>query len=196
MNDYIALILGIACARIGGELFVRGTVGLAHWARVSPGIIGSTIAAFATSSPELSVSINAAMAGEPQIALGDALGSNVVNIAPILAIALIISEIQSPRGSVKRDFPVALLVPVITSVLILDGVLSRLDGLLMLSMFIAWLVAAVFEARQQRGAIEALPGGRHGWLATLFCVVGLALLIAAEFNRYRSTSYCCCVRHR
>lgn len=179
MNDYIALILGIACAGIGGELFVRGTVGLAHWARVSPGIIGATIAAFATSSPELSVSINAAIAGEPQIALGDALGSNVVNVALILAIALIISEIQSPRGSVKRDFPVALLVPIITSVLILDGVLSRLDGLLMLSLFFAWLVASVIEARKQRGATEALPGGRDGWLATLFCVVGLALLIAA-----------------
>ncbi|MCK9619999.1 MAG: hypothetical protein M0R47_05625 [Methylobacter sp.] len=96
MNDYIALILGIICAEIGGELFVRGTIGLAHWTRVSPGIIGVTIAAFATSSPALPVSINAAMAGEPQIALGDALGSNVVNVALVLAIALAISGIQSP----------------------------------------------------------------------------------------------------
>ncbi|MGZ8193494.1 MAG: sodium:calcium antiporter, partial [Methylobacter sp.] len=79
MNDYIALVLGVVCAGIGGELFVRGAVGLAFWARVSPAIIGTTIAAFATSSPELSVSINAAMAGKPQITLGDALGSNVVN---------------------------------------------------------------------------------------------------------------------
>ncbi len=75
MNDYVALILGVVCAGIGGEFFVRGAVGLAHWARVSPGIIGATVAAFATSSPELSVSISSAMAGEPQIALGDALGS-------------------------------------------------------------------------------------------------------------------------
>jgi cation:H+ antiporter len=179
MNDYITLPLGIACAGIGGELFVRGAVGLAHWARVAPGIIGVTIAAFATSSPELSVSINAAMAGEPQIALGDALGSNVVNVALILAIALIISGIQSPRDSVKRDFPVALLVPVITGVLFLDGMLSRLDGLLMLSLFLAWLIATVIEARKQRSAAKSASGEHHGWIAALFCIIGLAFLIAA-----------------
>ena len=75
MNDYLALILGVICAGIGGDLFVRGAVGLAYWARVSPGIIGATVAAFATSSPELSVSISSALAGKPQIALGDALGA-------------------------------------------------------------------------------------------------------------------------
>jgi cation:H+ antiporter len=179
MNDYITLILGIACAGIGGELFVRGAVGLAHWARVSPGIVGVTIAAFATSSPELSVAINAAMAGEPQIALGNALGSNIVNVALILAIALAISGIRSPRDSVKRDFPVALLIPLVTGALFLDGMLSRLDGLLLLSLFLAWLVAAVIEARKQRNAMEAVPSKKHGWRSALFCVVGLAFLIAA-----------------
>ena len=179
MNDYVALILGVTCAGIGGELFVRGAVGLAHWARVSPGIIGATVAAFATSSPELSVSINSAMAGRPQIALGDALGSNVVNVALILALALVISGIKSPRDSVKRDFPVALSVPIITGVLFLDGELSRFDGLLMLSLFLAWLVAAVIEARKQRSVAEEVLGEHRGWVAILSCIVGLAFLIAA-----------------
>ncbi|MFZ5605366.1 MAG: sodium:calcium antiporter [Pseudomonadota bacterium] len=97
MNEYIILLLGVMCAGIGGELFVRGTVGLAGWARISPGIIGATVAAFATSSPELSVSISSALAGKPQIALGDALGSNVVNVALILGIALVISGVQRQR---------------------------------------------------------------------------------------------------
>ena len=121
MNDYLALILGVVCAGIGGELFVRGAVGLASWARISPGIVGATVVAFATSSPELSVSINAALAGKPQIGLGNALGSNVVNVALILGLALLISGIQSPRDSIKRDFPVALLIPIITGVLFLDA---------------------------------------------------------------------------
>lgn len=69
MNNYVALSMGIVCAGIGGELFVRGAVGLGHWTRISPGIIGATLAAFATSSPELSVSINAALTGIPEIAL-------------------------------------------------------------------------------------------------------------------------------
>lgn len=84
MNDYVILFLGVTCAAAGGELFVRGTVGIAHWLRVSPGIIGATVAAFATSSPELSVGIMAALEQRPQISLGDALGSNVVNIGLIL----------------------------------------------------------------------------------------------------------------
>jgi len=179
VNDYVALILGVVCAGIGGELFVRGAVGLAHWARISPGIIGATVAAFATSSPELSVSINAAMAGKPQIALGDALGSNMINVALILALALVISGIQSPRDSVKRDFPVALLIPVITGVLFLDGELSRVDGFLMLSLFLAWLAAAVIDARKQRSAAEEVLGEQRGWLVVLSCVAGLAFLVAA-----------------
>lgn len=179
MNDYTMLLLGFVCAGIGGELFVRGAVGLAHWARISPGIIGATVAAFATSSPELSVSVNAALAGEPAIALGDALGSNVVNVALILALALVISGIQCPRDSVKRDFPVALLIPIISGALLLDGVLSRIDGVLMLGMFLVWLVAAAIEARKQRNAADAVLGEHRGWLIVVSSVAGLALLLAA-----------------
>lgn len=178
-NDYAALVSGVVCAGIGGELFVRGAVGLAHWARVSPGIIAATVAAFATSSPELAVSVSSAMAGRPQIALGDALGSNVVNIALILALALLVSGIRSPRDTVKRDFPVALIVPVITGVLFLDGVLSRIDGLLLLGMFLSWLVAAIIEARKQRSAAGRVLGEHRGWLALALCIVGLAFLGAA-----------------
>lgn len=179
MNEYAALLLGVLCAGIGGELFVRGAVGLAHWVRISPGIVGATVAAFATSSPELSVAISSALAGEPEISLGDALGSNVVNVALILALALVISGIKSPRHSVKRDFPVALAVPVITGVLFLDGVLSRYDGFLMMGLFFSWLAATVVEARKQRSAAEAVLGEHRGGLAVVSCVAGLGLLVAA-----------------
>lgn len=179
MNHYVALIMGVVCAGAGGELFVRGAVGLAHGLRISPGIIGATVAAFATSSPELSVSINSAIAGKPQIALGDALGSNVLNVALILATALVISGIQSSRESIKRDFPVALLIPIVTGVLALDGVISRFDGLLMLSLFLSWLAATVIQARRQRNAAEAILGERRIWHVLFSCIFGLAFLVAA-----------------
>ncbi|OGR69431.1 MAG: sodium:calcium antiporter [Elusimicrobia bacterium GWC2_61_19] len=179
MNEYCALVLGVVCAGVGGELFVRGAVGLASWARVSPGIIGVTVAAFATSSPELSVAVNAALAGKPQITLGDALGSNVVNIALILALALVISGIKSPRDSIKRDFPVALLIPLITGVLCLDGELSRFDGVMMLGMFFIWLAAVIIEVRSQRSTVVKVLGAQRGWLTVLSCVAGLAALAAA-----------------
>lgn len=179
MHDYLNLLLGIACAAAGGELFVRGTVGLAHWLRVSPGIIGATVAAFATSSPELSISLNAATSGHPQVALGDALGSNVVNIALILGISLAGAGIQCPRGSIRRDFPVALLVPLITGVFALDGVLARLDGLLMLVMFLGWIAATASEARRQRSVAGKVLGEHRKGIVLLSCVAGLVLLIAA-----------------
>jgi cation:H+ antiporter len=179
MNDYFALAIGALCAGIGGELFVRGSLGLAHWARVSPGIIGATVAAFATSSPELSISITAALRGEPQISLGDALGSNVVNVALILAIALLISRIQSPRDSVKRDFSVALLAPVVMGVLLLDGLLSRIDGLIMLGIFLTWIITVMIEVRKQRSFADEILGEHRGWLVIILCVCGLTFLFAA-----------------
>ena len=143
MGDFALLLAGVVCAGIGGELFVRGVVGIAHWARISPGIIGATVAAFATSSPELSVSVSSALAARPEIALGDALGSNVVNVALILGLALVISAIRTPPGSIRRDMPVALLAPVLTGLLFLDGELSHLDGAVLMVVFVAWLAATL-----------------------------------------------------
>lgn len=179
MNNYFVLILGVLSAGIGGELFVRGTVGIARWARISPGIIGATVAAFATSSPELTVSVTAALLGTPQIALGDALGSNVVNVALILGIALSIAAIRCSRDSLKRDFPIALLVPVVTGVLALDSELSQFDGLIMLTMFIVWLVMVIIEVRKQRSATSEVIGEHQGWLAVLLSIIGFIFLITA-----------------
>ena len=179
MTDWIVLIAGVVCAGLGGEFFVRGSVGLARWLRVAPGIIGATVAAFSTSSPELSVSVNAAVTGNSQIALGDALGSNVVNVALILGLALVISAIRSPRDTLRRDFPVALLVPVATALFLIDGVLSRIDGILMLAGFLAWLVVTIVHAKAQRSAVSEVLSDRGKWLAVLWCGLGLPLLVLA-----------------
>jgi len=102
-----------------------------------------------------------------------------VNVALVLGLALVISGIQSPRDSVNRDFPVALLIPVLTGVLILDGVLSRIDGALMLCMFIAWILATVFEVRKQRRATTEVFGEHSKRRIFVSCMVGVALLVAA-----------------
>jgi cation:H+ antiporter len=173
------LLAGLALAGIGGEVFVKGVVGIARWARVPPGIVAVTLAAFATSSPELSVSVNAALDGKPQIGLGDALGSNVVNIGLVLGLALLIGAIKAPRDSLRRDFPVAILVPVLTAFLIIDGEVSRLDGLLMLALFIVWLGAVMVEAWRRRSAAETVLGERRHGMALIYCAGGLVLLILA-----------------
>lgn len=179
MNDHTALALGIACAGLGGELFIRGTVGLARWLRVSAGIIGVTVTAFATSSPELSVAISSALSGTPRIALGDALGSNVVNIALILGLALIAGRIRSQRKDIKRDYWAAVLSPLVIGVLAIDGVLSRVDGLLLLTAFTAWLIHVTVVARRQRSAAGEVLGEQREWLAIAYGAMGLGLLIMA-----------------
>ncbi|MDM7951798.1 MAG: calcium/sodium antiporter [Cyanobium sp. CZS 25K] len=177
--DYLSLGLGALAAGVGGELFVRGSVGLAHWARLSPGIIGATVAAFATSSPELSVATTAALQGKPQIALGDALGSNVVNVALILALTVVISGLRLPVESTRRDLPVALAGPILTGLLLLDGTLSRFDGLVLLGVFALWMGRVVLEVRQQRSVADEILGEQRGWLAVLLCAAGLVLLLVA-----------------
>ena len=180
LNDYGALATGIACGAIGGDFFVRGAVGLARWARVSPGLIGATVAAFATSSPELSVCISSATAGVPEITLGDALGSNVVNVALILALALLVAGHRTTPDVVHRDFPFALAGPLITGVLFIDGVLSRFDGILLMTVFLAWLIATIVEARKQRDATREACGERpRGGRASILCILGFVLLLIA-----------------
>jgi cation:H+ antiporter len=179
MNEYASLALGVACAGIGGELFLAGLLGLSGRARVSAGIVAATVAAFATSSPELAIAVGSALAGTPEISLGDALGSNVVNVALILGLAALIAAIHAPRETSRRDLFTALLVPLLLGALAIDGLLSRLDGGVLLIAFVAWLAAVVGEARRQRrGATPArdrMPLRRAAGLG----LAGLCLLLLA-----------------
>lgn len=177
--NVLFLLLGVLCAGLGGELFVRGTVGLAKSLRISPGIVAATVAAFATSSPELTVSITSALRGTPRIALGDALGSNVVNVALILGSALLIGVLHAPRGTITRDFPAALAIPVVTALLLMDGELSHIDGIILLVLFLLWFLLVVRQAQRERSAVEEVLGAYPPGRALAEGTAGLVLLIAA-----------------
>lgn len=177
--DLFLFLIGVLLAGGGGELFVRGTVGMARSLRISPGIVAATVAAFATSSPELTVAINSAVDGLPNIALGNALGANVVNVALVLGGALLIGSLHAPRGSVRRDFPTALVVPIVTAVLLVDGKLSRIDGVLLLAAFVAWLLAVIGAARRERSAVEEVLGAYPAGRALIEGAIGFALLVTA-----------------
>lgn len=179
MNNYLVLIAGIVAAGVGGELFVRGLIGVAHWARIPAGIVGATVAAFATSSPELSVAVLSAIEGRPELSLGDALGSNVVNVALVLGLALVVSAIHCPRDTVRRDFPVALLAPVLTGLLAYDGEISRLDAAILFAAFLAWLVWVVIETRRRRSAASSVLDSARIGSSVAFSAAGLGLLVLA-----------------
>lgn len=179
MNDLLLLFLGVVAAAAGGELFVRGAVGLAALSRVSPAIVGVTVAAFATSSPELSVGIMSARAGNPEISLGDVLGSNVVNIALVLGLALLVQPMRVPAGAIRRDLPLALLLPVILCLLGLDGRLDRMDSAVLALVFAGWLAMVVREAMQHRAPEDDVLGEHRWTLAIASSVAGLLLLVGA-----------------
>lgn len=183
MWDVIQLLLGVLLAGVGGELFVRGLVGLASWARVPPGIIGATVAAFATTSPEISVAVSASLQDASDMALGGALGSNIVNVGVILAVAAIVAPIRPGSASPLKDvtLPVVGLAAVI--LLGLDGEISRFDSIVLLGVFATWLGTKVIVARRERSAAEEVLGEpKHGravaeGLIGFFLLVGAGILI-------------------
>ncbi len=182
LTSILLLLVGVVLAWFGGSLFVDGAVGLARWARCPVAVIGVTVAAFGTSSPELMVAIQAAVDGVPQISLGDVLGSNVVNIALVLALVLSLSGMKADDAGVRRDWACALAVPFIMAAVLWDGWFSRLDALMLMGLFAAWLAMVVRHARRNRARNkdEVIEAGRASSLKIVFQVVaGLALLIAA-----------------
>lgn len=174
----LALLGGVVLAGLGGELFLRGVLGFARWLRIPAAIAAATLGAFATSSPELFVSTVAAARGEPAIGLGDATGSNVVNIALILAVALLIKPLAAPRTQISLDFATALAATAALALMALDGVISRIDGVLLLVGFAAWMTMHVRNARRQRSPAETdRPAGLLR--IAVDSAGGLALLVLA-----------------
>ncbi|MGE3856555.1 MAG: calcium/sodium antiporter [Dehalococcoidia bacterium] len=187
MTDAGLLIIGIVLAAVGGELFVRGAVGLAATLRVPPGIIGATVAAFATSSPELAVGVNAALAGTPTVSAGDVLGSNVANIALVLGAMFVFGAVRVDRRDVRRDLPLTIGAPLTLALLIWDGHLSRIDAGILITAFLAWLAQTVMQAWRERDHTAEVLGttpGRAVWLSlagvTLLIIAGRLVVTAAE----------------
>lgn len=180
MTDLTLILGAVLLAAAGGEAFLKSILGAALHLRVPKMVVATTLAAFATSSPELTVSSVAALAGQPEIGLGDALGSNVVNIALIFGLALLFGAIQTSRQDFGRDYYLALAIPVLTLLLVLDGHIARWEALLLLAAFLVWLAWTVRSALRQRDVAVAIEAGAlSGGKSLILGVLGLAALIAA-----------------
>ena len=134
--DYLFLIIGLAILLAGGKFLVDGASGLALKFGLSQGLIGLTIVAFGTSAPELLVSINAALKGTSDIALGNVIGSNISNISLVLGISALIFPIAILKSVIKLDYLAALTSSVIFYVMALNGNISRWEGLILFVLLI------------------------------------------------------------
>ena len=173
----VALALGIAFAAYGGERFVRGAVGLSIALRIPAGIIGATIAAFATSAPELAVSVFAAVEDDSAIALGNAVGSDLANLGLVLGIAAVMVPVVARWGDLRRDLPMALVAVVLVGMLGVDGTISRLDAAVLLVVFAGWITWAALDARRERSALPEAVGDASAGRAGVDALIGLVLLV-------------------
>lgn len=178
--DIVILLSAVPIAAVGGASFLKGMLAVSAWLRVPELLAATTVAAFATSGPEMAVSSMAAISGSPGIGLGDALGSNVLNLGLILGIALLFGPMAVRVAQCRRDYVLALIVPSLTLILALDGMLSRSEGVLLLTLFTLWLILVVRQAIGFRRHTPADPGSRTGVArAWILLIVGMAALVVA-----------------
>ncbi|WP_333684447.1 calcium/sodium antiporter [Pontibaca methylaminivorans] len=184
MMDILILLGGFAALIFGGELLVRGAVALAQRFNVPPLIIGLTLVSFGTSLPELVTSIEAAFAGSPGIAVGNVVGSNIINILLILGLAALISPLAVPRAGFLRDGVTLSLATILCLVVVLVGALERWSGGVLLAVLATYLGIMLWrELHRPAGAGEGLTDDlpspvQGGWVnAALALVAGLVLTI-------------------
>lgn len=180
---YVLLIVGFFILIKGADLLVRGASSLARKFGVSDLVIGLTVVAFGTSSPELFVNLVASAKGNTDIAIGNILGSNIANVFLILGVSSMIYPLSVGKGTVWKEIPLSLLAACLLGILAndqwIDGaavsVLSRIDGLVFSAFFIIFLYYSVSIAKEIKGMEEQIPSKRLGTQkAAIFVILGLA----------------------
>ena len=182
------IALGIVLLVAGGEMLLRGAVGLASILRLTPAVIGLTVVAAGTSVPELAVSAIAAYQGKPDIAVANVVGSNIFNIAVILGICALIRPLAITGNTIRLEYPVLALVTLLCLVIAQDGEINRLDAALCLAVymgFTAYLVGLVrgqvttSEAQNLRAEVDELTPSAarpRAWVCIALVAAGAALL--------------------
>ncbi len=144
------IFLGFLFLVVGGEFLVRSSVGLSFKLKLSKMVIGLTVVSFATSAPELLVSLQAALTGFSDIALGNVIGSNIANIGLVLGITAVISSLEIDRDFYKFNWPVMMLLSLLLyAFLFNDNQLSRLEGIVLLLALVVYVVSLIARAKKK-----------------------------------------------
>jgi len=188
-TDAGLLIAGLVLLIWGADRFVHGAAATARNLGIAPLLIGLTVVAFATSAPEILVAVLAAVHGEPGLAFGNAIGSNIVNIGLVLGVTAVFRPIPLESATLRREMPALLAVSLLTVSLFLDTRLSRPDGIVMLTglaIVMIWFVRLGLRSSENdpiRMDYEAeIPKDVTATMAVVWLCIGLgALLIGAEW---------------
>ncbi|MBT8085259.1 MAG: calcium/sodium antiporter [Woeseia sp.] len=184
LGNIFNVVAGFALLIWGADRFVYGGAATARNLGIAPILIGLTVVAFATSAPEVLVSIVAALRGEPSLAIGNAIGSNTANIGLVLGTVALLRPIELTSATLRREMPALLAVSLLTVSLFLDSYLSRVDGLVLLASLIivmVWLTRVGIRSSASdpmRSDYEAeIPVDVSMRAAIIWLLVGLATLL-------------------
>jgi len=184
-STFLLFVSGIALLIAGAESIVRGASRLAAAFGVSPLLIGLTVVAFATSSPELAVGLTASLAGEPDIALGNVVGSNVFNVLAILGLSALITPLVVAQRLVRLDVPLLIGVSLLLFLLAVDGTIGRMDGLVLFSGIVGYTIMVVRLGLHESAEVlseyekefgHARPGAARRLVNLSLVAIGLAML--------------------
>ncbi len=189
MLNLVYLALGLVLLTLGGEALIRGALGAARRFGVSPLLSGLVIVGFGTSAPELVVSVEAALAGQPDIAIGNVVGSNIANILLILGVCALITPLAVRRLALRRDAVTVVAASVLFIILASGGALSKFDALILLLCLGTYLVWAWWSEsyqgepaadvhRAEAGELTLVP--KPLVVTVLVLVTGLLLLIGGS----------------
>ncbi len=181
----LGVLFGLLGLLWGADRFVAGSAGAAKNFGISPLVIGLTIVSIGTSAPEIIVAINAALKDAGDMAVGNAIGSNLANIGLVLGITALIAPIPTQSHLIKQEGPVLLAVTLLAGLLIIDGSLSRPEGLILALIIPPLLIATVYYKKRHPNPETIEEGEAIPSMATptaiLWFLVGLgALLISSE----------------
>lgn len=181
--DAFLVVAGLGLLVLGGEALVRGAGTLAVKAGISPLVIGLVVVSSATSAPELAVTVGSVLNGEPDLAVGNVVGSNIANILLILGIAALVAPLAIKRQLLRFDMPVMLILSVALMLLSLDGRVGLLDGILLFGALVVHTLISLRLGRNQEnleGTEEDLPLNSQPvkvWIALLLLVGGVGVLV-------------------
>lgn len=182
---FAAIIAGLVLLVWSSDKFVDGAVGLAESSGISKAMIGLTIVAIGTSAPEIVVSIMSALAESPQLAFGNAVGSNIANVGLVLGVTALIAALPVKQGLLKEDLPALLAVTAAAGFLLYDQLLSQNDGFAMIAMLAALMLLMIRYKKEHADELidpaEAAEIPDISLKASIvWFVIGLVVLVAAS----------------
>ena len=175
--DIVLIIAGVAMVLYGADRLTEGASALARRMNVSEIIIGLTIVAAGTSAPELFVSLVSALKGTPDMAIGNVVGSNTMNAMLIVGCAAVVAPMSISRNTVRKDIPFAVAASVLLPLLAIDSAIGRIDGIILLAGFAAFMYYTLSQAKAGETAPSDETKMQNPWLSVFFVVLGLALLV-------------------